>query len=130
MSARLREYLRFLISGGLAAGVNFGSRFIFSSFAPFEVAVALAYVVGMVIAFWLFRTQVFSKGTTSLQKAMFRFTLVNVFGLLQTWLVSIGFVTLIDSGSHAIDEALAHFVGMSLAVVTSYFGHRFYTFRV
>lgn len=118
------------MSGVLAAGVNFGSRFIFSLFAPFEVAVVLAYVAGMVIAFWLFRTQVFVKGATSLQRAILRFTLVNAFGLLQTWLASIWFVTWIDSGSHDLDEAIAHFAGMSFAVVTSYFGHRFYTFKV
>jgi putative flippase GtrA len=127
---QIPEYLRFLISGGLAAGVNFGSRFVFSTFVSFQVAVPLAYVVGMVLAFSLFRTQVFLSRSTSLQKSILRFTVVNAFGLLQAWLVSVWLVTFINVGSQTMDEAVAHFAGMSLAVVTSYLGHRFYTFRV
>ena len=129
MNKQIREYFRFLITGGLAAGINFGSRFVFSIFLPFQVAVALAYIVGMFVAFWLFRTMVFSNSSTSLRKSIFRFTVVNAFGLLQTWLVSVWFVTIIDLGSQAMNEAVAHFTGMSLAMLSSYLGHRFYTFK-
>ena len=130
MNKQIREYFRFLITGGLAAGINFGSRFVFSIFLPFQVAVPLAYIVGMFVAFWLFRTMVFSNSSTSLRKSIFRFTVVNAFGLLQTWLVSVWFVTIVDLGSRAMDEAVAHFTGMSLAMLSSYLGHRFYTFKV
>jgi hypothetical protein len=38
MLARL--FLHFILSRGITSGLNWGSRFLFSEFAPFEVAVA------------------------------------------------------------------------------------------
>lgn len=124
---RSREFFKFLITGGLAAAVNFGSRFLYSQFVSFSAAVVLAYVSGMVLAFWLFSTRVFSDSATSRWQATYRFVLVNLLGVLQTWIVSLLVLELIGQGGW--QEAFAHLCGMSLATVTSYFGHRFYTFR-
>lgn len=126
--ARAKEFFKFLLTGGLAASVNFGSRFIYSLFLDFSVAVIVAYVTGMVVAFWLFSTRVFQAPKTSKYQAMFRFTVVNLFGILQTWLVSVWLLGML--GQSELNEAIAHLAGMSLATVSSYFGHRLYTFRV
>lgn len=122
-----KEIFKFLISGALAAGVNFGSRFIFSTFMEFQCAVISAYLVGMAIAFWLFRTRVFKDGRTNIRQATFRFLVVNIFGMLLIWTASAFVLQVI--GVSAINEAIAHLFGISFTTVTSYFGHRFYTFK-
>lgn len=125
--SRTREFFKFLFTGGLAAAVNFGSRFVYSQFVDFSTAVVLAYVTGMVLAFWLFSTQVFKNSATTRWQSTYRFVLVNLFGIFQTWIVSVWVLSLVGPGG--IQEAFSHLCGMSLATVTSYFGHRFYTFR-
>jgi putative flippase GtrA len=129
MSEKTLVFLKFLFSGALAAAVNFGSRFIYSRFFDFSVAIVLAYITGMVLAFWLFKTRVFTDSKTGIRKTTYRFVLVNVFGLVQTWVVGMWLFTQVFASSPGFYEALSHFIGMSLATVTSYFGHRFFTFR-
>ena len=46
-----RQIVLFVLVGGIAATVNFGSRFIFSVFAGFDIAVVLAFFVGVTTAF-------------------------------------------------------------------------------
>ena len=53
------EFLRFLVAGGIAAGANFGSRFVFSMFLEYGFAVFFAYLIGMLVAFLLMRGHVF-----------------------------------------------------------------------
>lgn len=125
------EFLRFLIAGGIAAGANFGSRFVFSMFLDYGFAVFFAYLVGMLVAFLLMRGHVFDAKSGPLAPQVAKFIGVNVVAVLQTlvislilarWLLpSLGFV------EHV--EALAHLVGVLVPVVTSYFGHKFLTFR-
>jgi putative flippase GtrA len=55
------EFIRFVLVGGVAALVNIVSRLFLSSLMPFEAAVVIAYLVGMVTAFCLSRQFVFAK---------------------------------------------------------------------
>ena len=42
-----KQFLYFMVSGGFAAGLNWASRFFFSQIVSFEVAVVLAFFVGL-----------------------------------------------------------------------------------
>jgi putative flippase GtrA len=125
------EFLRFLMAGGVAAAANFGSRFLFSNWVSYPVAIVLAYLVGMVIAFLLMRTYVFSPGANVLGVQLVRFVGVNLLAVLQTLVISVVLArwALPAMGIHAQAEALAHLVGVVVPVVTSYFGHKLATFR-
>ncbi len=79
-----RQFLAFLITGGLAAGVNFGSRIFYNQWIDFSSAVILAYLTGMVTAFLLARTFVFTEGRQSVQRSATFFVLVNAVAVLQT----------------------------------------------
>ena len=61
---------------------------------------------------------------------LFRFAIVNVFALAQVWLVSVGLARLafpaIGFAWHA--EDIAHLIGVAIPAVTSYFGHRHFSF--
>ncbi len=124
------EFSRFVITGGFAAGVNFLSRIGFSEFMSYRVAVFIAYLVGMVTAFILAKVFVFAKSNQSTSNEFSRFTLVNIVAVIQVWFISVG---LAEYGFPAIEfvfypEEIAHLIGISVPVVTSYYGHKYFTF--
>jgi len=62
-----RQFLAFLLTGGIAALVNFFSRIVYSQWMGFSSAVIAAYLSGMVTAFILARLLVFQGSTQTLQ---------------------------------------------------------------
>lgn len=126
----MSQFLRFLALGGLAAGVNFSSRFAWSLVAPFEVAVLLAYATGMVTAFLLFRAFVFPTSPVPVGVQMRNFVLVNLVGAALTWitamLLSRFAFPAVGFRFHA--EAVAHAFAIAVPVLTSWIGHRRFTF--
>lgn len=125
------QFVRFLYAGGIAAAANFSSRFIFSLWLNYEQAILFAYLVGMLVAFALMRGHVFSANDRPLFPQVGKFIVINVLAVLQTLVIS---VLLARWGLPAMGitdhaEALAHLVGVSVPVVTSFFGHKLLTFR-
>jgi len=126
-----RQFWRFLAAGGVAAAANFGSRFLFSLWVGYELAIVMAYLVGLVIAFILMRGYVFDAARKPLGAQATIFVVVNCIALLQTLVVSVALFrwVLPYLGVVSRSEAIAHFVGVLTPVVTSYFGHRMFTFN-
>ena len=126
-----KELWRFLAAGGVAAAANYGSRFLFSEWLRYEWAIVLAYVVGMAVAFLLMRSYVFNASGKPPARQIAIFAAVNLLALLQTLLVSIALArwVLPYVGVVSRTEAIAHFVGVLVPVVTSYIGHRLFTFK-
>jgi putative flippase GtrA len=125
-----QQFSRFLLAGGLAALANFGSRFLFSAWLEFEYAVILAFFVGLTTGFLLSRMFVFLGSGNTLPVEIGYYLLVNLLALVQTWLISVyGAVLLERWMDRAFAQAVAHFIGVGFPVVTSYYGHRHFTFR-
>ncbi len=125
-----QQFIRFLMAGGLAALANFGSRFIFSAWVAFEVAVVLAFFVGLSTGFVLSRRYVFQQSGNTLRVEIGYYCLVNLLALVQTWLISVfGAILLQRWMGLELAQAVAHFVGVGFPVITSYYGHRHFTFR-
>ena len=127
------EFPRFLIAGGIAAAANFGSRFVFNVFFSYAAAVFLAFLVGMVVAFLLMRGHVFNARNGSLVPQVAKFVGVNALAVLQTLVISLLLADWLLTNIRITDqvkaEAIAHLVGVLVPVFTSYFGHKFLTFR-
>jgi len=126
-----KEFLYFTLVGGVAAGLNWGSRFLFSQFVPFEMAVILAYLVGLLSGFVLMRLFVFDGVGKSDARQVGRYIAVNFVALLQILLISLVFArwVLPAFGIYDNAEALGHLVGLLVPVITSYYGHKHFTFR-
>lgn len=126
-----QQFLRFLVTGGCAAAVNFLSRIAFSQFVSFSAAVTMAYGMGMVTAFVLARTFVFKDSVHSTAHSAFYFFMVNMVALAQTWLVSTGlaFHVFPALGMHWHPTELAHLAGILTPAFTSYWGHKKLTFQ-
>lgn len=129
-SAR-REFSLFLLSGGIAALVNILSRIGFSQLVRFELAVLLAYGIGMLTAYVLARRFVFIGSTTSVRRSFAAFALVNLLAVLQTWLVSVGLRNWLLPllGVVLFTDLIAHGVGVIVPVLSSYLGHKHLSFR-
>jgi putative flippase GtrA len=126
-----RQFFVFLVTGGTAAAVNFGSRIVYNQWLPFSGAVILAYLTGMVTAFVLAKMFVFKESTQSTRRAVLFFTLVNAVAVLQTWLISMGlaFYLLPALGVTQFVKEIAHAVGVVVPVFTSYLGHKRWSFK-
>lgn len=127
-----RRWVRFVVLGGVAAAANWGSRFVWSAYVPFSVAVVLAYVTGMVVAFVLFRRFVFRRSPRALHAQAMGFLLVNLAGLAQVWLVSMalaGWLLPWLGVGPAWAETLAHSVAIAVPVASSFAGHHYFSFK-
>lgn len=125
------EFVRFVATGSIAAIVNLGVRYLLNFIMPFEAAVALAYLAGMVIAFFLFQRLIFEAPDTPLRRRLIRFTQVNLFGGVLSWMVSTAMARLLRPAAEWTFHPLevAHFVGVCVPAFSSYFLHKYYTFR-
>jgi putative flippase GtrA len=126
-----KQFALFVITGGIAALANFCSRFGFNVFTSFEVAVILAYLVGMVTAFILAKLFVFKDSTHSTSRSFTWFTMVNIVAIAQTFFISTG---LFYYGFPWMDyefypAATAHAIGVVFPVFTSFIGHKYLSFR-
>jgi len=126
-----RQFIRFLVAGGIAAAANYGSRFLFSTWLSYGPAIVLAYLVGMGVAFVLMRQHVFSATGTALGPQVVKFVAVNLLAVVQTLVISLVLArwVLPSLGIVTHAEAVAHLAGVLVPVMTSYFGHRMLTFR-
>jgi gtrA family protein len=126
-----RQFVAFLVTGGLAAAVNFGSRILYNQWMGFSPAIVLAYITGMITAFVLAKLFVFRDSQRSLHQSALYFVLVNGVAVLQTWAIS---VLLADwllpaLGVRQYVHEVAHAVGVAVPVFTSYLGHKHLSFK-
>nr|WP_315527335.1 GtrA family protein [uncultured Achromobacter sp.] len=126
-----KQFTLFVVTGGIAAAANFGSRILFNRWMDFSSAVILAYITGMVVAFLLAKAFVFRESTQSTNKSILFFIVVNVFAVLQTWLISMGLAVYVlpAMGVKVFVHEMAHAAGIVAPVFTSYLGHKHFSFR-
>jgi putative flippase GtrA len=126
-----RQFIYFLIVGVFAAGANFGSRIVYNQWIEFSWAVVFAYITGMIVAFTLDKLFVFEKSQQGILRSILFFCVVNVVGLIQTWLVTmwLAFYALPLIGVLHYKSELAHAFGICAPVITSFLGHKYFTFR-
>lgn len=126
-----RQFLKFLIAGGIAAVTNFGSRIALSQWMHYVPAIIVAYLIGMVTAFMLNRVFVFEGHTNSLRNQAGWFTLVNLAAVLQTLVISVALARYVFPALGLLEhtETIAHAIGVMVPVMTSYIGHKYLSFR-
>lgn len=129
-NAETKRLALFLVNGGISLSVNLLSRFFLDMVMPFQAAVILAYLIGMAVAFVLFRLFVFEPTARSARSQVMRFVLVNVVAVIQVWAISVLLADIIfpATGMNWRPHDVAHFIGAIVPVVTSYLGHRHFTF--
>lgn len=125
------EFVKFFGCSTIAAGVNFGSRILFSLFAPYAIAIVLAYCCGIITAFVLNKIFVFKESKAKTYRQFMMFVVVNLFGLAQTLLVSLLLMGVVfpKVGFTFHPEEVAHLIGVGIPVFTSFLGHKYLSFK-
>lgn len=125
-----RRFVLFLLVGGAAAAVNILSRIALNDAMPYEVAIVVAYLVGMTVAYLLNKYFVFAQSGRSVRSEYFRFALVNLAAVAQVWVVSVALARFVFPAAgfawHA--DTVAHVIGVVVPVFTSYLGHKHFSF--
>ncbi len=125
------EFGRFLAVGGFAALVNFISRIYLSEVMDLGWAVFIAYIIGMLTAYVMSKVFVFAPSGKHPANELLYFTLVNIVAVAQVWVITIGLAEYVFPaiGFHIYSEDVAHLIGLSIPVISSYFGHKYFSFK-
>ena len=125
-----KEFIMFVAAGGFAALVNFLSRIAFNIWLSFETSVVLAYLVGMVTAYLLTKFFVFDAKNVSVVSSSIKFTIVNILAVIQTYFISVYLYYWLENNiDFMFNKEFAHFVGIAFPVITSYIGHKYFSFK-
>lgn len=126
-----KRFLIFLLTGGFAAGVNVVIRVLLSTIMAYQIAVVVAYLIAMVTAYALSRWFVFESSGRSVGEELSKFAVVNLVAIVQVWLVTmaLNYYVLPAIGWTFYPELIAHMIGVASPVFTSYFGHKYFSFR-
>lgn len=130
LSPELRRFALFLAASGGAAVVNILSRIAINTVVSYEVAIVLAYLLGMTTAYILNKFFVFVSSDRQISAEYARFALVNLVAIVQVWCVSVALARFVFPAMgftwHA--ETVAHVIGVASPVYTSYLGHKHFSF--
>lgn len=125
------EFTRFVLVGAVAAAANIGSRIVFNLWTGFVPAMVLAFFVGLSTAFVLNRQWVFLRSGKRWFNEAAWFLLINLLGLAQTlaiaWLLARYLLPAL--GQTRLVPETAHSIGVIVPIVTSYLGHKHFTFK-
>jgi putative flippase GtrA len=130
LSPELRRFALFLAASGSAAVINVVSRIAINTVVSYEVAIILAFLLGMTTAYILNKLFVFVSPDWQISAEYARFALVNLVALALVWCVSVGLARLLFPAIgftwHA--ETVAHIIGVASPVYASYLGHKHFSF--
>ena len=124
------QFLKFVLAAGLSVPVNLAVRVLLSHVMAYELAIVLSHLCGMLAAYVLTRSFVFGPSGRGAPIELARFALVNALSVVVTWVVAVGLLRLIFPwiGFHHAPELVAHVLGLAVASITSFYGHRRYSF--
>ena len=124
-----KKFSTFIVVGAVAAAVNFVSRIILNLWFSFEYSVVISYFLGLITCYVLSRKFVFLTDSSIISSSI-RFVFVNIVAIIQTYYVSIYLYLLLDKYTDwSYIREMAHFCGICVPVITSYYGHKYFSFR-
>jgi putative flippase GtrA len=128
----VREFARFILTGVTATVGNIGAVWLARIFVTFEIALFAGIGAGLAISFTL--SKLFAFGSRSWGSAggeAVRFLIVYAAGCLVYWVVAVSARRFLVTHGVVTDlaEISGIIIGAGTMVLTSYFGHRFFTYR-
>lgn len=121
----------FLLLGSLAALVNWVVRFPLSLFLSYECAVMGAYLIGMTCGYLLYGRYVFRNGNAPILVQICKFMLVNAVGIVMVVVVAsvlANFMAPFVTSDRGLAEAVSHGLAIGTSALTSFVGHKRFTF--
>ena len=123
------QFLLFLFVGATAAVLHWLTRYVISIWLSFPLAVALAYFVGIAVAFGLNRRYVFPSSTRPVQKQARDFVMVNLIFFPVVWGASILIRQfLIENEIVRYADGIAHGLAITIPVFMTFLIYKFIAF--
>ncbi len=124
------QFVRFLVVGGVAALLNWVACILLSRWLAFAWAVALAYGVGMGVAFVLNRLLVFPHSSKPAHRQLRDFVLVNACSFPVVWGSSIAIEAgLRYAGLRDHTQAIAHAISIASPMLATFLIYKFVAFK-
>ena len=128
------QFFLFLLSGSIAAILNFISRIFYNIFFNFSFSMFLAQITGMIVAYLLYRFIVFKERNYNHNpsQSIIFFMVVNGISLVEIIVVSNAVLLYLLPKFVGIVEykkEISHAIGISCTVFVSFFAHKFITFK-
>ncbi len=123
------QFLLFLLVGATAASLHWLARCLISIWLSFPVAVAIAYFIGIAVAFELNRRYVFPSTLRPVRKQARDFLLVNLIFFPVVWGASIFIKRLLNEMTviaHA--DGIAHGLAITIPVFMTFLIYKFIAF--
>ena len=128
----IREFARFVVVGVLATLGNIATVLIARFFMTFEFSLVAGIVVGLSISFLLSKLFAFeSRSWAVVSGEAARFLVVYSASVVLYWGAAVAFARLaVAQGAlREMAEMGGVLIGAGMMTLTSYFGHRFFTYR-
>ena len=125
------QFIKFVFAGGLGAFSNWSTRLVNRNLfgLDFLESTLIAYVVGLIVALFLYRKYVFPYSHLPFKTQSLRFLIINL-SFLPVMLFLLSFFTEIFSllGLARFSEPLAHALSLGLPALVTFFLYKFVAF--
>ena len=125
-----RQFASFVAVGGVAALLHWLSRIALSIWLPFGWAVAVAYIIGITIAFVLNSVFVFPRSTRPRAAQARDFVLINLAFFPVVWAIAVGVNRgLVALGMTKHSMELAHAIAIPVPMLATFLLYKFLAFK-
>jgi len=125
-----RQFIKFLFVGATAAALHWLARYILDIWMSFSLAVALAYGVGMAVAFILNAIYVFPSSDKPRATQARDFILVNLAFFPVVWALSVLIEkTLRSFGLITYADDIAHAMAIPIPMLATFLIYKFFAFK-
>jgi putative flippase GtrA len=124
------QLVGFITVGGFSAVLSLFVRYVANPLMPFEAAVIVAHIAGMMFSFAVNRAIIFPATNRPASVELSKFATVNVASLIiassvSSFLYRVA-LPLLNVTVHP--NLIAHFLGLATCAVPSFLGHKYFSF--
>lgn len=125
-----KQFIGFFLVGGVAASLHWLSRILLSKWMSFSVAIFIAYLIGMGIAFTLNKIYVFPRSKRPTHKQARDFVLINLVFLPIVWGAAMALESLMRRWPIIENpEAVAHGAAIAIPMFLTFLGYKLFAFK-
>jgi len=124
-----KQFIYFVLAGSSAAFVNWSTRILLRNYFDFLFSAILAYFLGLIFAFFLYRNLVFPYSSLPISKQRTRFLLINI-SVMPFVLVIFSYLSIFleYQGLGNFSEPIAHGLTIGIPALITFLLYKLYAF--